>query len=627
MAEDIIEYKRRCSSSCVSLSKLLRCVVVATDVVKVLNFVFYSTLIIVNHYRNFIDTEKLHPRAWDFILKYCKLSMPGEEPVTVEDSGVKPELEHVEDSGVKPELEHVEDSGVKPELEQLAVEEPETQTESAEVVNEDPLIESLGATSVEVEDPEVQSALSQVSDPTLVDIDKLIEGEVVVHSEDTENMADTKHAKKNKKKTKEAAMDSLQTAMKALSPEEQIATVMSKYCELVENNRQLQSTVKQIQKQVENVQREKEYMETEHSKVVLTKSRLESLCRELQKQNKLIKDENVSRLKEEEERRKEVALKFNTTLSEISNLMKENSEKNTKLRDENQDMAGRLQDLVKQYESRENHVEKVLKAKDLQCQLVEAKMAKQHIEITENKEKMLLEKKALLEDISSYQEKLQTMAETEISLRTQLNSYMEKYEEFQTTLDKSSKIFNTFKKEMDEMTKKIKKLEKETKTWKERWEGANKALLDMVAERSVLEKKMEVQGRQNAQLQNLCRALQEQVTELRKQNKLAAVEPEVKSDILNEVMCTKEASTETVNEVCSITETFSENPKAETSELPKVETSPSVETQDTAGINQVSDVKNITSSNCVEVNGDNLSINTSDTEEAVEKVTDYLDID
>ena len=69
------------------------------------------------------------------------------------------------------------------------------------------------------------------------------------------------------------------------------------------------------------------------------------------------------------------------------------------------------------------------------------------------------------------------------------------------------------------MTKKIKKLEKETKTWKERWEGANKALLDMVSERSDLEKKIELQGRQNTQLQNLCRALQEQVTELRKQNK------------------------------------------------------------------------------------------------------------
>lgn len=69
------------------------------------------------------------------------------------------------------------------------------------------------------------------------------------------------------------------------------------------------------------------------------------------------------------------------------------------------------------------------------------------------------------------------------------------------------------------MTKKIKKLEKETKTWKERWEGANKALLDMVTERSELEKQLETQVRQNGQLQNLCRALQQQLTELRNKEK------------------------------------------------------------------------------------------------------------
>lgn len=48
-----------------------------------------------------------------------------------------------------------------------------------------------------------------------------------------------------------------------------------------------------------------------------------------------------------------MSTKFNVTLSEISNLMKENSDKNSKLRDENQDMATRLQDLIKQYEARE----------------------------------------------------------------------------------------------------------------------------------------------------------------------------------------------------------------------------------------------------------------------------------
>lgn len=43
------------------------------------------------------------------------------------------------------------------------------------------------------------------------------------------------------------------------------------------------------------------------------------------------------------------------------------------------------------------HVEKMVKQKELQCQLSEAKMAKQQIEMTEDREKMLLEKKTLLE--------------------------------------------------------------------------------------------------------------------------------------------------------------------------------------------------------------------------------------
>lgn len=39
----------------------------------------------------------------------------------------------------------------------------------------------------------------------------------------------------------------------------------------------------------------------------------------------------------------------------------------------------------------------MVKQKELQCQLSEAKMAKQQIEMTEDREKMLLEKKTLLE--------------------------------------------------------------------------------------------------------------------------------------------------------------------------------------------------------------------------------------
>ena len=131
----------------------------------------------------------------------------------------------------------------------------------------------------------------------------------------------------------------------------------------------------------------------------------------------LIQEENLARLKEEEERRKEVSGQFNTTLGEISNLMEENTAKNTKLREENQDMASRLKDLIVQMEARENvclnsiidlmerftfifilqHVEKVLKQKELEVQLADAKLAKLQIEKTEKEEILLCEKKKLLE--------------------------------------------------------------------------------------------------------------------------------------------------------------------------------------------------------------------------------------
>ena len=70
-------------------------------------------------------------------------------------------------------------------------------------------------------------------------------------------------------------------------------------------------------------------------------------------------EESMSRIKEEEERRKEVATKFQTTLSEVSSLLQQNNEKNNKLRDENSEMATKLQMLCDQYTLREQHLDKL----------------------------------------------------------------------------------------------------------------------------------------------------------------------------------------------------------------------------------------------------------------------------
>lgn len=108
----------------------------------------------------------------------------------------------------------------------------------------------------------------------------------------------------------------------------------------------------------------------------MTRSRLESLCRELQKQNKAIRviirnrfsikfyslviimvffsqEESLKRVKEAEDKRIEMTNKFQNTLSEIASVMQQNSEKNNKLRDDNMDMSSRLKNVCEQYELRE----------------------------------------------------------------------------------------------------------------------------------------------------------------------------------------------------------------------------------------------------------------------------------
>merc|ERR1712071_488808 len=116
----------------------------------------------------------------------------------------------------------------------------------------------------------------------------------------------------------------------------------------------------------------------------------------------------------------EVATKFQTTLSEVSTLLQQNNEKNNKLREENSEMAVKLQMLCDQYTLREQHLDKLGKQYDIERQLNEARLAKTRMEAAEDKEKMLREKQNLLLDLAEYQKKSQLQQQEEVGLRTQL---------------------------------------------------------------------------------------------------------------------------------------------------------------------------------------------------------------
>lgn len=57
----------------------------------------------------------------------------------------------------------------------------------------------------------------------------------------------------------------------------------------LEEHRSDQKQLKVLQKQLQQVMKEKDQLQSEHSRAVLARSKLEGLCRELQRHNKTLK--------------------------------------------------------------------------------------------------------------------------------------------------------------------------------------------------------------------------------------------------------------------------------------------------------------------------------------------------
>ncbi|XP_023132540.1 gamma-taxilin [Amphiprion ocellaris] len=298
------------------------------------------------------------------------------------------------------------------------------------------------------------------------------------------------------------------------TPEEKLAALCKKYADLLEESRCMQKQLKALQKKQSQIVKEKIHLQGEHSKAILARSKLESLCRELQRHNKTLKEENAQRSREYEEQRKEAMLHFQMTLGDIEVQMEQHSSHNTKLRQENMELAEKLKKLIEQYELREEHIDKVFKHKELQQQLMDAKLQRITEMMKEVEEKQQRERDFLLKDATESRRKCELMREQETQLKQQLSLYMDKFEEFQSTLAKSNEVFTTFRQEMEKMTKKIKKLEKETTQWRTKWESNNQVLLQMAEEKTLRDGHFKALQGKLELLERLCRALQKERNDL-----------------------------------------------------------------------------------------------------------------
>ncbi|KAM6459899.1 beta-taxilin [Liasis olivaceus] len=322
----------------------------------------------------------------------------------------------------------------------------------------------------------------------------------------------------------------MQQLTKLNTPEEKLDVLFKKYAELLEEHRSEQKKLKCLQKRQTQLIKEKDQLQSEHSRAILARSKLEGLCRELQRHNKTLKEETLQRAREEEEKRKEITNHFQGTLNDIQAQIEQQSERNMKLCQENTELAEKLKSIIDQYEVREEHLDKIFKHRELQQKLVDAKLEQSQEVMKEAEERHQREKEYLLNQAAEWKLQAKMLKEQETVLQAQLTLYSDRFEEFQKTLTKSNEVFASFKQEMDKMTKKMKKLEKDTATWKARFENCNKALLDMIEEKAMRAKEYECFVVKIQRLENLCRALQDERNVLYKKIKEAQFPEDSKED-------------------------------------------------------------------------------------------------
>lgn len=270
----------------------------------------------------------------------------------------------------------------------------------------------------------------------------------------------------------------------------------------------LKVTLAEERRRTASLQRERDQLKADQARALVARTRMESLCRELQRQNRAVREEAAQRARVEDERRKEVTAKFQGTLHDLTALMQENGERNGRLRDENAAMANRISFMCDQFERREEEVSRLGKQLDLERQLAEAQVQKAQLELQAEREMWAGERDQLQLRLQSVEVSRQQQQSNMDSLQANVKVYTDKYEEFQSTLTKSNQVFESYKTELATMQRQNAVLEKELKTYKLRWKKSDQVTTDLMAAKLIQEKQYSTVEKKFEQLQKLCRQLQ-----------------------------------------------------------------------------------------------------------------------
>jgi len=287
------------------------------------------------------------------------------------------------------------------------------------------------------------------------------------------------------------------------TPESKLKILLSKYLNKCTECKNLEYDVCRERQKSIVLERELEDICFEMKKLKAAKQKLETLSRELNRQNKTLAEESERRLKEEKERQAEIVKKFNEAMEEINSKIEYHSTKEAEMyKQKLEEKTEAFQVLQEKYDLREEHFATQLRAKELEVELTKAQLREATEEFERQKEESSTQMKEFFSVVDTLQSKL--------------SEYDRKCSQFEEALEQSSSVFRKYEDTIDKLSKTAQSLQETNGDLKKQNEEAYAQLANLTSELEAV-KRNEQKAKEKCEcLEKLCRSLSAERSALQK---------------------------------------------------------------------------------------------------------------
>jgi len=266
----------------------------------------------------------------------------------------------------------------------------------------------------------------------------------------------------------------------------------------IERCRDLEEEVQASDRRHDEAGKERDRNKAENGKAQTAKAKLETSCKELQKQKESIIAENKRIAEEEQSRHEELQEKFQQTISDVQEKMDAEGEVRQHFMKENEELRAKFAKFMETYEAQEQQLRENRQAREKEMEVAEARLNEHEVMCRESRTKVL-----------ATQKKNEVLRKSEAALRTQLQTVLGKFDEFHKTVTGSNTRHTEYKEEIDELQKKLAELEEENS------ELRNKSSASVHKDREVAQRQKEALEKLCSNLRNGVAQLQEELNALK----------------------------------------------------------------------------------------------------------------